>query len=412
MGILLTQSGGIFSPISKLLGIIMNGIFEFLYWIGIENGSIGISIILFTVIIYTILLPMTIKQQKFTRISAVMNPEIQAIQKKYENKKDQASMAKMQEETKLVYEKYGSSPTSGCLGSLIQLPILFALWPVVQNIPAYVAKIKGVYEPLVNAIVATDGYQKVIEAFAKAKSVRVAESITNNNVIDVLYKFQDADWSSLADKFPKLADLIASTQGNIDKYNHFLGINMAETPSGMFKNAWGADEKDILMIFVAVMIPLLAGFFQWLSARIAQKATVQNNKNNDNNMAKQMNMMMNFMPIMSVVLCFSMPSGLGLYWIVSAVVRTIQQVFVNKSLNKKPIEELIEENRKKAEKKREKKKSVSTEDLNRMAQTNTRRIQDRKTSSDNVVDSYKPDAKPGSLASKANMVRDFNNRNK
>ena len=69
---------------------------------------------------------------------AVMNPEIQAIQKKYANKKDQASMLKMQEETKLINEKYGTSPTGGCLGSIIQLPILFALWPVVQNVPAYV----------------------------------------------------------------------------------------------------------------------------------------------------------------------------------------------------------------------------------------------------------------------------------
>ena len=66
------------------------------------------------------MIPMTIKQQKFSRMSAVMNPEIQKIQKKYKNKKDQASMMKMQEETKLVYEKYGTSPTGGCLGSLIQ----------------------------------------------------------------------------------------------------------------------------------------------------------------------------------------------------------------------------------------------------------------------------------------------------
>ena len=94
-------------------------------------------------------------------MSAVMNPEIQKIQKKYQNKRDQASMMKMQEETKLVYEKYGTSPTGGCLGSLIQFPILFALWPVIQNIPAYVTKIKDAYMPLVDQIMATDGFQKI-----------------------------------------------------------------------------------------------------------------------------------------------------------------------------------------------------------------------------------------------------------
>mgnify|MGYP003430842628 FL=1 len=126
MGILLTQrSGAIIGNIAKILGFLMNGIYELLSSIGIVN--IGLCIIIFTVVIYTLMLPLMIKQQKTTRIMSVMNPEIQAIQKKYENKKDQASMLKMQEETKLIYEKYGTSPTGGCLGSLIQLPVLFAL---------------------------------------------------------------------------------------------------------------------------------------------------------------------------------------------------------------------------------------------------------------------------------------------
>ena len=80
----------LFAPIVNLFGFIMNGIFEALSFIGIEN--VGLCIVLFTIIIYMLMLPMQIKQQKFSRISAVMNPEIQAIQKKYQNKKDQASM--------------------------------------------------------------------------------------------------------------------------------------------------------------------------------------------------------------------------------------------------------------------------------------------------------------------------------
>jgi len=101
MGILLTQrDGAIIGNIAKVLGFLMNGIFELLSSIGIVN--IGLCIIIFTIIIYTLLLPMTIKQQKSTRIMSIMNPELQAIQKKYANKKDQASMLKMQEETKLI----------------------------------------------------------------------------------------------------------------------------------------------------------------------------------------------------------------------------------------------------------------------------------------------------------------------
>ena len=86
MGILLTQrDGAIIGNIAKILGFLMNGIFELLSSIGIVN--IGLCIILFTIIIYTLMLPMMIKQQKTTRIMSVMNPERQAIQKNMRTKK-------------------------------------------------------------------------------------------------------------------------------------------------------------------------------------------------------------------------------------------------------------------------------------------------------------------------------------
>ncbi len=71
---------------------------------------------------------MTYKQQKASRLTVVMNPELRRIQNKYKNKKDQASMMKMQEETKMVYEKYGTSMMGGCSMLLIQLPILWGLF--------------------------------------------------------------------------------------------------------------------------------------------------------------------------------------------------------------------------------------------------------------------------------------------
>jgi len=108
--VLLTQNdGAILGPIAKLLGYIMNAIFNGLAAIGIPN--IGLTIILFTIVIYLCLMPLTIKQQKFSKLSAKMNPELQEIQAKYKNKKDNDSMAKMNEETKAVYAKYGTSPT-------------------------------------------------------------------------------------------------------------------------------------------------------------------------------------------------------------------------------------------------------------------------------------------------------------
>ena len=97
-GLLLTQSSApIVGQISWLLGHLMNGIFSVLSNVfHIEN--IGLCIIIFTIIIYTLLLPLTYKQQKASKLTVVMNPELRRIQNKYKNKKDQASMMKMQEE--------------------------------------------------------------------------------------------------------------------------------------------------------------------------------------------------------------------------------------------------------------------------------------------------------------------------
>lgn len=414
MGIVLTQSNTfIIGSIAKLLGFIMNGIFNALSYIGIEN--IGLSIIIFTVIVYTLMIPMTIKQQKFSRMSAVMNPEIQKIQKKYKNKKDQASMMKMQEETKLVYEKYGTSPTGGCLGSLIQFPILFALWPVIQNIPAYVTSIKDAYMPLVNQIMATDGYQKIMEGIGKASPIMINPETYDyskaNTLVDVLYKFRPGTWDTLADKFPDLTNLIDSTKNSLTHLNTFLGINIAETPGSMFMTA--TKNFSIGLIIVVLAIPVLSGLSQWISAKLMQQATSTGN-DDDNPMAAQMKTMMNVMPLISVFMCFSMPAGLGIYWIASAVVRTIQQLVINKFLSKKSMDELIEENIKKAAKKREKKDAVSGKEINAMAHKNVKNIDDqkRKTTSSNNIDSYKQNAKPGSLASKANMVSDFNKNKK
>ena len=411
--ILTTYQGAFLGPIARVLGKILEAIYYVLSLVGIENT--GICIVLFTFLVNALMLPLQIKQQKFAKMSNIMNPEIMAIQNKYKNKKDQASMMKMQEETKLVYEKYGTSPTGGCLGSLIQFPILFALWPVIQNIPAYVTSIKDAYMPLVNQIMATDGYQKIMEGIGKASPIMINPETYDyskaNTLVDVLYKFRPGTWDTLADKFPDLTNLIDSTKNSLTHLNTFLGINIAETPGSMFMTA--TKNFSIGLIIVALAIPVLSGLSQWISAKLMQQATSTGN-DDDNPMAAQMKTMMNVMPLISVFMCFSMPAGLGIYWIASAVVRTIQQLVINKFLSKKSMDELIEENIKKAAKKREKKDAVSGKEINAMAHKNVKNIDDqkRKTTSSNNIDSYKQNAKPGSLASKANMVSDFNKNKK
>lgn len=144
-------------------------------------------------------------------------------------------------------------------------------------------------------------------------------------------------------------------------------------------------------------------------------------QDSDNPMASSMKTMTYTMPLISVVFGFTLPAGLGLYWVASAAVRSIQQLAVNKYLKNKSVEDIIEENRKKAQKKREK-KGTSAEEINRMATKSTRNV-GVSTAKKAAVDPEKEEkirraqelaknAKPGSLTSKANLVTRYNSGHK
>lgn len=403
----------IIHQISWLLGKVMNGIYNVMDGVfGVQN--IGVCIIIFTIIVYTLMIPLTIKQQKWSKMSSVMNPEIQKIQKKYANKKDQASMLKQQEELQTVYEKYGTSPTGGCLPMLIQMPVLFALYPVIQNIPNYVQGVKNVYMPVVNQIMAADGFQKIMEKIGEAKPVLMSAKSYDysqaDTLVNVLYKFQDSTWNTLVDKIPSLKDIVETTTQTMGHLNSFLGINIGEAPFTMLMAA--IHDFSIIGIIMAAIIPVMAGLTQFISVKLQPQPEVDPN----NQMANSMKTMTYTMPLFSVFMGFTLPAGLGLYWAISAVVRCVQQLGINKYLSKKSTEELIAENQKKAAKKREK-KGTSAQAINKMATTNTRNVEDKRKSK--ISDKEREErlekaaqqtknAKPGSLSLKANLVSRFN----
>ena len=96
----LTKAGSILGPIATVLGYVMDILFRFTSSFGVFN--VGLCIILFTIVMKTLMIPLTIKQQKTTKLMSVMNPEIQAIQKKYKGKSDQESMQRQNVEIQAV----------------------------------------------------------------------------------------------------------------------------------------------------------------------------------------------------------------------------------------------------------------------------------------------------------------------
>lgn len=432
--ILLTAyPGSILGPIAKLLGILMDLIYS-----GISNitggrvESVVLSIVIITIIIYMCLLPLTIKQQKFSKLSQKMQPEMQAIQAKYKNKKDQASMMAMQEETQLLYQKYGISPMGSCVQMLIQMPILFALYRVFYNIPAYLSGVKGSFTGLVDSIQQTSGYQNTLVSLMEKYNVVTSSGLNASNaaskladasgdtlsnyIIDILYKLPSKGWDALMDGkfFDGIQSAVEKTHDALLHFNYFLGLNISDTPWYIIKsNFTDKPDKWLLFVILALLIPVLSYLTQMLNIKLMPQAT-----NGNDQVANQMKMMNLMMPLMSLFICFTVPVGLGIYWICSALVRGIQQFFVNRHIENLDLEAVMAKNEEKAKKKREK-MGLSEDYIKKAAQIKTKSIDNKANVSVSAgteeklakAAEYKANAKAGSLASKANMVKEFNERN-
>ena len=428
-GILLTQnSTPIFKYIVWILGKLMEGIFTVIDAIGIPN--IGLAIILFTIIINLLMLPLTIKQQKFAKLSSKMNPELQAIQAKYKNKRDQNSQIAMNNEMQAVYAKYGVSPTGSCGYLLIQMPILFALYRVIYAMPAYVGKIGDTFRVLASQIITNDSADWLMNTTDGSIAHTVSmygKSMTNGNlengIVDVLNRLSSSDMSLVAQHY-NLTDmtyqgnLILSndtTRGLIDNYNNFLGLNIANSPQNLIVDAF--HNGAWLIVIGALAIPVLSAVTQWVSVKLMPQADTKDMDEQQAQMQSTMKTMNMVMPLMSAWFCFTLPAGMGIYWVAGSVVRGIQQVLINKHIDKMDFNAIIEKNAEKSAKKIEQMKK-DQEKLNAYANMSTKHIksiqQRANMSSDssdsNSQNSSEKKAKSGSMMSKANMVSDYNRR--
>ena len=417
--ILATKSGTpIIGQIAVVMGWIMNAIYKVLDMVGIQN--LGLCIIIFSILIYLCMTPLQIKQQKFSKLSAIMQPEIQKIQKKYQGKKDQDSMMKMQEETQAVYQKYGVSATGSCVQLAIQLPIPYALYQVIQNIPAYVGSVYNVFNGVCTKILAVDGFTDIINNFIADNKMTRVRQVTDNadSIVDFLYALSPSQWKSLQDisQFSGFSDQISKTASEIQKMQTFGVLNIADQPLSYIKTG------SLILIIAALAIPLLSWATQMLNLKLMPQAATQNGNDDNNAMASSMKTMNTVMPLMSAFFCFTFPVGLGIYWIASAVVRSIQQLLINRHLNKMNIDDLVNENMRKMEAKRAK-EGLPPQKITNQAHQSAKNINkvekgmsgtDEANRAKKVEEAYKnaSHAKAGSITAKANLVRDFEERNK
>ena len=479
----------IIKQLAELMGLIMNLLFNMFDKMGIV--SIGLCIIVFTIIVKMLMLPLTIKQQKFSKVSAVMQPELQALQKKYQNRRDPDAMQQMQIEQKALYEKYGVSQTGSCLQLLIQMPIIFALYAVVAMMPKYVDSIQNFYtndaetgvvdivesdysqikelasvveivdsskdfssvtdfignenydteDELFNRIVtstyseetwdaiidlysADDGVIALVTYLSEVSDETWDELIsvqTEESTISLLETYKDNNYSEILSTLQVSADDVDSLREEISDLYSFFGIDLSISPNKSLKSG----------VWWALLIPILSALSQWASITLTSRANKTNNNASDNPMAQSMKMMNITMPLISAFFCFTLPAGLGLYWIIQAVITCIQQICINKYFEKEGIDRIIEKGVEAQKKKREKRGIVDGQ-ISQVAGTNAKTINssyksiaDKANVNKNIKDipdvedsatsegDIKTETSSGnSISSRANMVKKFNEKNK
>ena len=407
----LTKAGSILGPIATVLGYVMDILFRFTSSFGVFN--VGLCIILFTIVMKTLMIPLTIKQQKTTKLMSVMNPEIQAIQKKYKGKSDQESMQRQNVEIQAVYEKYGTSMTGGCLPLLIQMPILLALYRVIYNIPAYVPSVRVYFDNVVTPLMGQADYAQKLQEITNIATACGGKldkfDFTNaNRLVDMLYKFSTSQWGELQALFPAISDVIGQNAAVVERMNTFLGLNMAEAPGWVPSFAW--------------IIPVLAAVSQWFSTKLMSGNQPSTSADAENPMAQSMKTMTTTMPLFSAFICITMPAGLGIYWIATSVVTIIQQLIINAYMDKVNIDDMIAKNLEKVNKKRAKQglppakvtqnataslKAIKAEEEKEKVAEEVKKEKIAKQIEESSK-YYNTNAKPGSLASKAAMVQKYN----
>ena len=411
-----TSAGCYEWPVIKQIIIFFGWIIEYIYkffdMIGIAN--IGLVIIAFTLLIKLVLLPLTIRQQKTAKLQNIMQPELQAITAKYKGRKDAVSMQAMQDEQRAVYAKYGVSQLGGCLQTGLQMPILIALYGALRQLPLLIDKLSDPLSKIV-AIIKTSGVD-----LSSIGSVIGNAAVADNTQMTALYSLPLKGWNSLLAAFSATSDTAAqidTLHKQMQAANSFLGFDLSQTP-------WNLMLSGGIGI-IAVILPIIAGFSQWLSFKLTQAKgqTYTSSAAGQGNPMAATNSMGYVMPLFSVFICFTLNAGLGVYWAFSSLFQVVLQILINRHYRKIDMDKFVKENLEKAEekaKKKREKKGVKGSVISAAANTNTKNIDAPANEQPNSIASIanmnvgadgeakKPAPAPNSLAAKAAMVAQYN----
>lgn len=322
--------------ITSFFGMLLDYIFEFVA-LGMPVATLGISIIIFTIISRLLMTPLQIMQQRTTKGMALIQPELEKLQKKYKDKKDKESQAEYSAAMQSLYKKHKVNPLSGCLTLIIQLPLIMALFGVLRDASTYITKLKEIYVGLATNIMSSvSNYQDILQPYLDIHSMKgkikfdLTQTAAENGVLGVkelLSKLTSSQWSELLGQIPK--DVTANIQSLIEQKNSYewFGVNLVDTPAQLVSSG----------MWIALVVPVLV----WISTIIYSKYTMaqtqakQSGQSANAQSEQTMKTMNTILPVMTAFFAYTMPCGLALYWIVGNIIMMLQQMIVTKMLEQK-----------------------------------------------------------------------------
>ena len=295
----------------ELITVPLGYIIEMIYNL-VQNY--GLSIIIFTIIVKMLLIPLNIKSQKAMKKQQKIQPILAELQKKYAN-----DQQKLQTEMMKLYKENDVSMMGGCLPMLIQFPILIGLYRVIQGPLKYLLHVD------INDTAVVEKIEKIVALMTEHFPAEIG-NFTRYSAQDLFknYQIQLATWSE------KVLDTADAWSINFN----FLGLNLAEIPSKAISCLTSGDFSQIGTIALLI-IPAFAILTTWLSMKQSQKMSGQTQANGENQAAQMSRTMNMMMPIMTGFFTFTLPSGMGIYWISANIIQMLQQFILNKYFEKK-----------------------------------------------------------------------------
>jgi len=347
--------GMIVGPIAMVFGWIMDFLFNVVYAIGPAH-SLGISIILMTIIFRALMLPLNLKSQKSMMKMREIQPELNKIQEKYGKSKDPEVMKKANAERSALMAKHGANPLSGCLPMLIQMPLFFGLNFIMRQTFLYITRLSNMYYDLSAALIRIPGMLTPpgqYSAFEQVAAEFIPNSIIQNNIEagqllaerglwyertqaqleqvfaevgDVLFlgipehvsrvisRFNMDDWARVYQQIP--AQYLSGIQNMVDdviRIETFFGLRVVDN------GGWG---------WPGLLIPILIAITMFASSWLMQLRSFDPNATDQIKMTQKI--MLFAMPLMMAFFTANFPVGVGIFWISSQVFQVITDVVLLK----------------------------------------------------------------------------------